>query len=153
MGACRAGASGSRRERPLSEACPPRLPRRYLRRHQGVWGGVRWRQEGLGWWAPGQRNALGAARRGVSQVSTVAPGIQRNRWQDWGLPALGRRQRIPGAQEPAPWACPRPFSSRDHTHSHSPSALGLCPDTACAANSLPWTWSEKADSHGSSRPH
>lgn len=92
MGACRAGASGSRGERPLSEACPTHLPRQYLRRHRGVWGGVRWRQEGLGWGAPGQRNALGAARSGVSQVSTVAPGIQRNRWQDWGLPALGRRE-------------------------------------------------------------
>lgn len=150
MGACRAGASGSRGKRPLSEACPPRLPRRYLRRHRGVWGGVRWRQEGLGWGAPGQRNALGAARRAVSQVSTVAPGIQRNRWQDWGLPALGRRQRIPGARTTG---LPRPFSSRDHTHSHSPTALGLCPDTAWAANSLPWTWSEKVDSHGSGRLH
>ena len=47
------------------------------------------RQEGLGWGSQGREMPPPAAGRGASQVSTVAPGKQRNRWQDWGLPALG----------------------------------------------------------------
>lgn len=57
---------------------------------EGDWGGVKQRQEGLGGGSQGREiPPPRAAGRGVSQVSTVAPGIQRNRWQDWGLPVLG----------------------------------------------------------------
>lgn len=57
---------------------------------------------GAGLGVPGERNASGAARSRGSQVSIVALGIQRNRWQDWGLPALGRREAAPRRPQDGP---------------------------------------------------
>lgn len=56
-----------------------------------------------------------------------------------------------GSQAPAPRARPVPSPS-ETTHTHGRSALGLCPNSACTAERAPWTWSEKADPHGSGEP-
>lgn len=75
-------------------------------------GEVETGRAGLG--VPGERNASGAACSGVSQVSIVAPGIQRNRWQDRGLPALGWREAV-DPRRPHHGPAPSLLLQRPHT--------------------------------------
>ena len=147
LGACRAGASGSRGGgHCLRLVCSTR--------HGGTCsvtrgvGRLRWRQEGLGWGSRGEKGLRGSTQQREPRFHR---GPRDSKEQMAGPGAASAGPERGSAQAPARRAHPVP--SPETTETHGPSALGLCPKTARTAKSAPWTWSEKADPHGSSKPH
>lgn len=88
-----------------------------------------------------------AVCRGLSQVSSVTPSMQRKRWQDWGLPTPGTTGRPHDHREPnlnfthSP-SCPF-FTSQINGHTSSGLHIGQ------AGKSTLLTWSEESGSHES----
>ena len=105
-----------RRGRPLSEACLFHPPWQHLQRHGGVWGGVRWRQEGLGWGSQGREMPPGQLAAEGAKFPSWPSGFKGTDGRTGGCQRwAGERQR-PGARKTGP---PCPFLSRDHRNSWS----------------------------------